>query len=372
MDFTNLQIQYQTYKNEIDLEIQKVLNASSYIGGESIARLERGLVEFANVPYAIACSSGTDAIILALMALGVGAGDEVISTPFTFIATAEAIAFLGAKPVFVDIDPQTYNLNPSLIEKAITSKTKAILPVSLYGQVCEMDEINSIAQKYNLSVIEDGAQSFGATYKGKYSCSLTPLATTSFFPSKPLGGYGDGGAVFAQSEEVANKIRSLLSHGQSKRYVHQYIGMNARMDSIQASILCVKLRYFQDEIIQRQKVALNYTESLNNAKLNDYVRIPYIQPYNSSVFAQYSLYVQDRDGLSEYLKSHSIPTAIHYPKPLHLQEAFAFLGYKKGDFPISEDVSKHILSIPMSAFITEEEQEEVVKRIKEFYFLKKH
>lgn len=372
MDFTNLQTQYQLYKDEINQEIQKVLDSSSYIGGESIARLERGLEEFANIPHAIACSSGTDAIVLALMALGIGVGDEVITTPFTFIATAEAIAFLGARPVFVDIDPQTYNLDPSLIEKAITSKTKAILPVSLYGQVCEMDEINSIAQKYNLSVIEDGAQSFGATYKGKYSCSLTPFATTSFFPSKPLGGYGDGGAVFVQSEEMAKKIRSLLSHGQSKRYVHQYIGMNARMDSLQASVLCVKLKYFQDEIAQRQRVAQNYTKILNETKLCNYVKTPHIQSRNSSVFAQYSLYVQDRDGLSEYLKSYSIPTAIHYPRPLHLQDAFAPLGYKEGDFPVSEDTSKHILSIPMSAFITEEEQGEVAERIKEFYSLKKY
>lgn len=365
MDFTNLQTQYQLYKNEINQEIQKVLDTSSYIGGESIVRLERGLEAFANVPYAVACSSGTDAIVLALMALGIGVGDEVITTPFTFIATAEAIAFLGAKPVFVDIHPQTYNLNPALLEEKITPKTKAILPVSLYGQVCDMDEINSIAKKYNLSVVEDGAQSFGAIYKGKYSCSLSPLATTSFFPSKPLGGYGDGGAVFTQSEEMAKKIRSLLSHGQVRRYVHQYIGMNARMDSLQASILCVKLKYFQEEIAKRQKVAYNYTQALK--ELSNYVKTPYIQPCGSSVFAQYSLYVQNRNELSEYLKSYSIPTAIHYPLPLHLQEAFALLGYQEGDFPVSEDVSKHILSIPMSAFITESEQSEVIERIKDFY-----
>lgn len=367
MDFTNLQTQYQLYKDEINAEIQKVLDRSNYIGGESIARLERGLEEFANVPYAIACSSGTDAIILALMALGIGVGDEVITTPFTFIATAEAIAFLGAKPVFVDIDPQTYNLDPSLIQEKITSKTKAILPVSLYGQVCDMDEINAIAQKYNLSVIEDGAQSFGATYKGKYSCSLSPLATTSFFPSKPLGGYGDGGAVFAQDEQIASKIRSLLSHGQSRRYVHQYIGMNARMDTLQASILCVKLKHFDEEIKKRQKVAQNYTNALAHHSLQECVKNPYIHAHNSSVFAQYSIYAQSRDELSEYLRSFSIPTAIHYPRPLHLQEAFAPLGYKQGDFPISEDVSKHILSLPMSAFITESEQEEVITRIQNFY-----
>ncbi len=365
MDFTNLQTQYQLYKNEINAEIQKILDTSSYIGGESISRLERGLEEFCNSANAIACSSGTDAIILALSALGIGAGDEVITTPFTFIATAEAIAFLGAKPVFVDIDPQTYNLDPSLIEKAITSKTKAILPASLYGQVCEMDEINAIAQKYNLAVIEDGAQSFGATYKGRYSCTLSLFATTSFFPSKPLGGYGDGGAVFVQDEDMAQKIRSLLSHGQVKRYVHRYIGMNARMDSLQASILCVKLKYFRDEIKKREKVAKNYTQALQD--LAEYVKPPYIHPYNSSVFAQYSIYVQNRHELREALASCSIPTAIHYPTPLHLQEAFAYLGYKRGDFPVSENVSKHILSLPMSAFITEEEQNEVVEKIREFY-----
>lgn len=367
MDFTNLQAQYQLYKDEIHQEIQKVLNTSSYIGGESIARLEKGLGEFAHVPYVVACSSGTDAIILALMALGIGVGDEVITTPFTFIATAEAAAFLGAKVVFVDICPNTYNINPSLIEEKITSKTKVILPVSLYGQVCEIDEINSIAQQYNLSVIEDGAQSFGALYKGRHSCSLTPFAITSFFPSKPLGAYGDGGAIFVQSKEMEKKIRSLLSHGQVKRYMHQSIGMNARMDSLQASILCVKLKYFKEEIAKRQKVAKIYTQSLISEGLDQWLKTPYIKPHNLSVFAQYSLYVKERDALREYLTSHSIPTAIHYPKPLHLQEAFASLGYKQGDFPISEEVSKHILSIPMSAFITEDEQAEVVRRIKEFY-----
>lgn len=360
MDFTNLQTQYQLYKTQINEEIQKVLDSSSYINGESIARLESGLSEFCSSPFALACSSGTDAIILALLACGVGRDDEVITTPFTFIATAEAIAFLGAKPVFVDIFEDTYNLNYHLIEEKITPKTKAILPVSLYGQVCDLYPINEIAQKYGLCVIEDGAQSFGGKYQGKYSCSLSTLATTSFFPSKPLGCYGDGGAVFTQDEELARKIKSLLSHGQKKRYVHQYIGMNARMDSIQASILCVKLKYFKEEIAKRQEVAKYYDTHLQG------VITPYIQEGNESVYAQYSIRTPHRDELGAYLKERAIPTAVHYPMPLHLQEAFAYLGYKEGDFPISEKISKEIISLPMSAFITQEEREEVVERVNAF------
>lgn len=366
MDFTNLQSQYQLYKTQINEEIQKVLDSSSYIAGESIARLERGLSEFCNAPYAIACSSGTDAIVLALLACGVQRDDEVITTPFTFIATAEAIAFLGAKPVFVDIFEDTYNLNYHLIEQSITPKTKAILPVSLYGQVCDLKPINEIAKAYNLTVIEDGAQSFGGKYHGEYSCSLSKLATTSFFPSKPLGCYGDGGAVFTQDEDLALKVKSLLSHGQKKRYVHQYIGMNARMDSLQASILCVKLQHFKDEIAKRQEVAKYYDAHLQG------VITPKIQEGNESVYAQYSIRTSHRDELSAYLKERAIPTAVHYPMPLHLQEAFAYLGYKEGDFPVSEKVSKEILSLPMSAFITQEEQREVVENITAFLKTKSH
>lgn len=366
MDFTNLQSQYQLYKTQIDEEIQKVLDSSSYIAGESIARLERGLSEFCKAPYALACSSGTDAIILALLACGVGRDDEVITTPFTFIATAEAIAFLGAKPVFVDIFEDTYNLNYHFIEQSITPKTKAILPVSLYGQVCDLKPINEIAKAYNLTVIEDGAQSFGGKYHGEYSCSLSKLATTSFFPSKPLGCYGDGGAVFSNSEELALKVKSLLSHGQKKRYVHQYIGMNARIDSIQASILCVKLKHFKEEIAKRQEVAKYYDAHLQG------VITPKIQEGNESVYAQYSIRTSYRDELSAYLKERAIPTAVHYPMPLHLQEAFAYLGYKEGDFPVSERVSKEILSLPMSAFITQEEQKEVVEQVAKFLKTKSH
>ena len=337
MDFTNLQSQYQCYKTQIDKEIQKVLDSSSYINGESIARLERGLGEFCSSPFVLACSSGTDALILALLSCGVGRDDEVITTPFTFIATAEAIAFLGAKPVFVDIFEDTYNLNYHLIEEKITPKTKAILPVSLYGQVCDLSPINQIAKKYGLYVIEDGAQSFGGKYQGKYSCSLSTLAATSFFPSKPLGCYGDGGAVFSQDEELAQRVKSLLSHGQKRRYVHQYIGMNARMDSLQASILCVKLEHFKGEILKRQKVAKYYDEHLQG------VMTPFIQEGNESVYAQYSIRTPYRDELSVYLKEREIPTAVHYPMPLHLQEAFGYLGYKEGDFPVSERISKQIL-----------------------------
>lgn len=355
IDFANLSRQYQAYKTFIDQSIQKVLNSSSFIMGQEIMELEEALCSYTQAPHVIACSSGTDALILALMALDIGRGDEVITTPFSFFATAEAIAFLGAKPVFIDIDEQTYNLNPSLIEEKITSKTKAILPVSLYGQVGDMDAINAIASAYGLSVIEDASQSFGATYKGKKSCALSDFATTSFFPSKPLGCYGDGGAVFCICEEKAQKIRSLLKHGQSQRYIHQYIGMNARLDTLQAGILLAKLPFFDQEIHLRQRIASIYQNSLQNCIL------PYVAKDCKSVFAQYSIRVHNREKLVQKLKDRGIPTAIHYPLPLHLQEAFAYLGYQRGDFPVSEKVANEILSLPMNAFIESGEQEYIVE-----------
>lgn len=355
IDFTNLSRQYQAYKTSIDTEIQQVLNHSSYIMGESVSRLEEKLKAQCGAPYAIGCSSGTDALLLVLMALGIKSGDEVITSPFTFIASSEVIAFLGARPVFVDIDEKTYNLNPDLIEEKITSKTKAILAVSLYGQPVDMQTLNQIATKHNLVLIEDGAQSFGASLGAKKSCNLSEFATTSFFPSKPLGCYGDGGAVFCQNEEMASKIRSLLSHGQKRRYEHQYIGINARLDSIQAGILCAKIEGLNQEIKRRNEVAEHYSATLKGAIT------PFVALGCQSAFAQYSVRVQRREEMIEHLASHQIPTAIHYPKPLHLQEAFVYLGYKRGDFPIAERVSNEILSLPMNAFITKEEQDHIIE-----------
>ncbi|WP_281950471.1 DegT/DnrJ/EryC1/StrS family aminotransferase [Nitrosophilus kaiyonis] len=358
MDFIDLKTQYQDYKNEIDKEISEVLNSAAFIGGPKISELEKNLSEFTKAKYTLTCSSGTDALLLALMAIDIKEGDEVITTPFTFIATAEVIAFLKAKPVFVDIDEKTYNIDPSKIEEKITDKTKAIIPVSLYGQPADMDEINNIAKKYNLTVIEDGAQSFGAEYKGKKSCNLSHIGCTSFFPSKPLGCYGDGGAVFTNDEKIAKKIAMLKNHGQSKRYEHDIIGLNARLDAIQAAILLVKLKYFPYEIEKRIEIGQRYTKFLS-----DYVTTPYVKEDRTSVYAQYSIRVDRRKEIINKLNTAGIPTAIHYPKPLHLQKAFEYLGYKKGDFPVSEKISQEILSLPMSPFLKIDDQDYVINTL---------
>lgn len=309
--------------------------------------------------YALGCSSGTDALLLALMALEIQPGDEVITTPFTFIATAEVIAFLGAKPVFVDIDARDFNIDPSRIEAAITPKTRAIMPVSLYGQCADMDPINAIAKAHNLAVIEDGCQSFGATYKQKRSGNLCLIGTTSFFPSKPLGGYGDGGAIFTSDEQVANRVSALRNHGQSARYEHGFIGINGRLDAIQAAILQVKLRHFDEELVRREQRRQRYDQALAQSA----VTVPSLLEGRTSVCAQYSIRSRDRDGLAEHLKRAGIPTAVHYPKPLHLQPAFEDLGYKRGDFPVSEQASAEVLSLPFSPFLSEADQDRVVEAV---------
>ena len=262
IDFANLKHQYKLYKDEIDQSIHNVLDNANYIMGEEVKNLEELLEKFTGAKYAITCSNGTDALLLAMMALDIKPGDEIITTPFTFIATAETIALMGAKPVFVDIDENTYNMDPSNIEDKITSKTKAIMPVSLYGQPSDMNSIQDIANKYNLKVIIDGAQSFGSTYRGKTDSNLGDISTTSFFPAKPLGCFGDGGAVFTNNEELALKMKSLRVHGQSKRYHHKYIGMGGRMDTIQCAVVNVKLKYYEKDLALRQEVASKYEEAL--------------------------------------------------------------------------------------------------------------
>lgn len=362
INFIDLKCQYNKYKADIDREISEVLESAQFILGNKVSELEKQLAAYVGVRYGIGVSSGTDALLLALMAYGVKSGDEVICPPFTFIATAEVIALLGAKPVFVDIDEKTYNINTSLIEDEITERTRGIIPVGLYGQVADMDEIYSIAQRRGLFVVEDGCQSFGATYKGRRSCGLPDVGVTSFFPSKPLGGYGDGGMVFTDNEDIAKMIDSLHVHGQKERYQHKYIGINGRLDAMQAAILLAKFKYLEDEIKLRQQKGAYYTEGLR-----DVVLTPYIEQYNTSVFAQYSIMADKRDELIKYLNDNGIPTAIHYPVPLHLQEAFSYLGYREGDFSVSEKTSKGILSLPMSPFITQDEQDYVIEKVKEFY-----
>lgn len=362
LNFIDLKQQYTKYKTEIDQGIADVINNTQFIRGPKVSELEQSLAKYVGVRFGIGVSSGTDALLLALMAYGVKSGDEIICPPFTFIATAEVIALLGAKPVFVDIDEKTYNINPSLIEEKINKNTKGIIPVSLYGQVADMDAISSIADKHGVFVVEDGCQSFGGTYKGKRSCGFKDIGVTSFFPSKPLGCYGDGGMIFTDNEEKAGVMKSLSDHGQEKRYKHKYIGINGRLDAIQAAVLLAKFMHFEEEVKLREIKGSYYNEGLK-----DVVITPYVEEYNTSVYAQYSIRTDRRDDLSKYLNDSGVPTAIHYPIPLHLQEAFSHLGYKKGDFPVSEKVSSEILSLPMSPFITQDEQDYVIGRVLEFF-----
>ncbi|PRX38730.1 DegT/DnrJ/EryC1/StrS family aminotransferase [Salegentibacter salegens] len=359
IDFANLPMAYEEHKVEIDNAIKGVLQNANYIMGEPVKEFEEKLQRFTGAKYAISCSSGTDALLLALMAMDIQPGDEVLTTPFTFIATAETIAFLKAKPVFVDIEESTYNIDPSKIEEKITARTKAIIPVSIFGQVPDMDFINEIAIRHDLFVIEDAAQSFGATYKGKRSCNLSTFACTSFFPAKPLGCFGDGGAVFTSEPEFATKMKSLRLHGQMERYHHKYIGMGGRLDTLQAAILNVKLDSYEQDISNRQRVAQKYTSFLKEA-----VIIPTVNPESTSVWAQYSIRVKNRTETVEKLKRNGIPTAIHYPKALHQQECFEYLDYKEGDFPVTEKVTREILSLPMNPYLTTKEIEFITNQLK--------
>jgi len=353
IDFANLQYQYQLYKKEIDEAIQKVLSHGKYIMGPEVAELEENLCKFTKAKNAITCSSGTDALLLAMMALDIKPGDEIITTPFTFIATAETIALLGAKPVFVDIDETTYNIDTSKIEEAITPKTKAIMPVSLYGQPANLDELQSLITNHqSLYLIVDGAQSFGATYRGKAEVHYCDIYTTSFFPAKPLGCFGDGGAVLTNNDELAEKMKMLRVHGQDKRYHHKYIGLGARMDTLQCAVVNVKLKHYKKDLALRQEVASKYTKLFTN---HQSLITPIVKDNRTSAWAQYSIRVKNRDDLQVKLKEAGIPTAVHYPMPLHLQECFSYLNYKKMDFPIAEKVSNEILSLPMNPYLTKDE-----------------
>jgi len=360
--FIDLQAQYRKYQQEIGIAIQSVLDSSQYILGQDVSDLEKELAAFTGASHCIGCSSGTDALLLALMAIGIKPGDEVITTPFTFIATAEMIALLGATPVYADIDEETYNIDATLIEAKITPRTKAIIPVSLYGQPADFDEINQVAARNGLVVIEDAAQSFGAEYKEKKSCNLSDIACTSFFPSKPLGCYGDGGAVFTSDETIAARLRAMMNHGQSERYKHACIGINGRLDTIQAAVLRVKLKYFEQEIRERSIVAERYNRLLAGSDLI----IPNILIDRSSVFAQYSVRSTRRGDLIAHLATRGVPTAIHYPIPLYRQEALSDSSCSAQSFPATEAVTREIMSLPMSAFLREEQQDYIVGVIREF------
>ncbi len=363
--FADLQSQYQQYKEEIDKAVLNVMSSSMYIMGPEVEKLEKNLANYVGSKHALSVSSGTDALLLALMAYGIKAGDEVITTPFTFIATAEVIALVGAKPVFADIDEKTYNLDIEKVKPLINEKTKAIIPVSLYGLPADMDKFSALVKNTNIKLIEDACQSFGATDNGKYSCNYDSLGCTSFFPSKPLGCYGDGGAIFTNNDEEAEIISNLRNHGQVARYKHKYIGINGRLDAMQAAILNVKLSHFKEEIAKRIEIGNKYTTKIKEAYKGDIADIitPYIPEGKTSVYAQYSVRVKNREEIAKKLNEQGIPTAIHYPIPLHMQECYANCGFKEGDLPVSEKVSKEIMSLPMSAFLKDDDQDFIVETL---------
>ena len=355
MQFIDLKTQYSSIKDDVDRRIQAVLDHGQYILGPEVTELEDKLAAYVGVKHCIGVASGTDALLMALMVLNVGNGDEVITTPFSFIATAEVIRLLGAKPVYVDIKPDTYNIDPAKIEAAITNKTKAIMPVSLYGQCADFDEINAIADKHGIPVIEDGAQSFGATYKGKKSCGLSTIGCTSFFPSKPLGGYGDGGAIFTDNDELALVMRQIRVHGQDKRYHHARVGINGRLDTIQAAVLLAKLNIFDEEVSARARIGARYSKLLA-----DYVTVPFVEEHNTSVYAQYTVAVDSRASVQEVLSKMDIPSAVHYPIPLHKQPAMLD---EKADVPIASKLSDRVMSLPMHPYLSEDEQDNIIAAI---------
>ena len=361
MQFIDLKTQSNRIENRLIDRFKAVLSHGAYIMGPEVGELEKALSKFVGVEHSLGVASGTDALLIALMALDIGVGDEVITTPFSFFATAEVIALLGAKPVFVDIEKDTYNIDASRIEAAITAKTKAIMPVSLYGQCADYDEINALAKAYNLPVIEDAAQSFGATYKGRQSGGLTTIGCTSFFPSKPLGCYGDGGACFTNDAELASRMNEIRTHGQSKRYYHSRLGINGRLDTLQAAFLLEKLAIFPEEVQLRQQVADRYQQLLPTQ-----VKKPSIKHHNTSVFAQYTIEVPvSRDLVQEELQKQGIPTAVHYPLGLHEQPIFKELFLDVQTFSNTERAARRVLSIPMHPYLTHTDQEKICEALSE-------
>jgi UDP-2-acetamido-2-deoxy-ribo-hexuluronate aminotransferase len=345
-EFVDLKAQYAALRETINARIQKVLDHGQYILGPEVAELERRLAERSGAKHCITCASGTEALLIALMALGVKAGDEVITTPFTFAATAEMIVLLGAEPVYVDVQPDTCNIDACRVQAAITARTRAILPVSLYGQPADMDEINAVAACHGLPVIEDAAQSFGATYKERQSCNLSTIGCTSFFPSKPLGCYGDGGALFTGDDALAQAMREIRVHGQSGHYRHTRIGVGGRMDTIQCAVLLAKLERFEWELARRQEIATRYSQRLSAAKC----MLPVVRPDRTSAYAQYTIRVSNRARFQETLKGHGVLTAVHYPAGLHQQPAYA---QRAGGarFPVTEALAREVVSLPVHPYL---------------------
>lgn len=360
MEFIDIKVQYRIHKEEIDKAIHSVLDRGAFIMGEEVFALEKKLAEYVNVNHCIGVSSGTCSLSIALMALDIQPGDEVITVPFTWISTAEVVPLLGAKLVFVDIEEDSYNIDPEKLRKAITKKTKAIIAVNLFGQMANYREINAIAEEHGIPIIEDAAQSFGAKQESIMSCAATVIGSTSFFPAKPFGCYGDGGALFTNDEALNSKMRAIRTHGGEIRHHHPYLGFNGRLDTIQAAILLAKFPHFPKEVEARERIGRRYSELLDGV-----AGTPRIISGNTHVFAQYTIRLPNRDEVAKHLRTKGIPTAIYYPKCLHEQPVFANLGYVKGDFPISERATEEVLSLPMHPYLTEEEIIYITDAVKE-------
>ena len=373
IQLVDLQGQYETLKREIDDAVMNVLALTQFIMGKEVREFESAVASYLGIQHAIGCASGTDALQITMMAMGIRRGDEVISTPFTFVSPAETISLLGALPVYVDIDPRTYNIDPSKIEPAVTARTKAIIPVHLFGQAADMDPILEVARRHRLKVIEDAAQAFGADYKGRKVGALGDVACLSFFPSKNLGAYGDAGMVVTNDPELAARIRMITVHGAREKYHHEVLGVNSRLDTIQAAVLKVKLKYLDGWNSLRRKFAASYTQKLDGMK----IITPYVMPECTHIFHQYAVRLpsssgKSRDGLVATLKSKDIPTAIHYPLPLHLQKAFAHLRKRMGDYPVAEKIAQEIVSLPMHTELDENQIDFIVGSIEQFMEEKFH
>jgi dTDP-4-amino-4,6-dideoxygalactose transaminase len=366
LPFLDLKAQFATIRSEILDAVTHTLDSQHFILGPEVEALEKAISVLTGCSHAIGCASGSDALILALLALEIDRADEVITTPFTFVASAGSIARVGAKPVFVDIDPVTFNINPQAIEKAITPRTKAIMPVHLFGLSADMNAIHEIAAAHRLSVIEDAAQAIGARYEGRAVGSLGQLGCFSFFPSKNLGGAGDGGMITTNDAKLADRLRVLRVHGARTKYEYEMLGMNSRLDALQAAILRVKLRHLDRWAVARRNNAQRYRELFREFRLESMITSPVASARLSHVYNQFTIRVKDRDALREHLQDRGIPTEIYYPKPLHLQKAFAYLGHKKGDFPASESACLEVMSLPIYPELTEEQQRSVVAAITDF------
>lgn len=359
MDFIDLRAQYRAYQAEIDARMRRVLEHGQFVLGPEVAELEAALAAYVGVPHAITVASGTDSLEIALRALGIGPGDEVITVPFTWISTAEAVLLVGARPVFVDIEPATYNIAVDQVEAAITPRTRALMPVSLFGQMPDFERLNTLAARHGLAVIEDAAQSFGATQLGRRSGGVTTIGSTSFFPAKPLGCYGEGGALFTADGALAEAMRAIRTHGGIRRHEHGRLGRNGRFDTLQAAVLLAKLPHLDDEMAARTRIAARYDAALAGVCVT-----PAVAPGNTHVYAQYTLRVPGRDAVAARLREAGIPTGLYYPKCLHEQPVFAGLGYRPGDFPVAEQAAREVLSLPMHPFLSAEDQDRVVEALK--------